>query len=151
MRKCGFLMFLVHSSQGLHIHFFCTCLALQQSLSDESCWIDIGTLWCIQWRRITPSYHLCCLADVQCNVLILFFFIYHRMKVELLYSRIILRSSFVLAYDAFQVLARCKSNIFVYVFNSFLVFRPILGAHGVFLSCVILTLIVFLFGIIVLN
>ena len=124
-------MFLVHLSQGLHIHFFCTCLALQQSFSDESCWIDIGTLWCIQWRRITPSYHLCCLADVQCNVLILFFLSTIVWKTNCYTPGSLLRSSFVLAY-AFQVLARCKSNIFVYVFNSFLVFRPILGAHRVF-------------------
>ena len=66
------LMFLVYLSEGLHLTFFYTCFILRRLFSGESSWIVHGTLWCVQWRRMTPSYLLCCLVDVQCNVSILF-------------------------------------------------------------------------------
>ena len=52
--------------------FFYTCLTLWRLFSSESSWIVHGTLWCVQWCRMTPSYLLCCLVDVQCNVSIPF-------------------------------------------------------------------------------
>ena len=66
------LMFLFYLSEGLHVPFFYTCLTLRRLILSESNWIAHGTLWCIQWRQMTPSYLLCCLVGVQCNVSILF-------------------------------------------------------------------------------
>ena len=57
------LMYSVYLSQGLY-----PFLTLLQLVSGASSWIVHGTLWCIQLRQITPSYRLCCLADVQYNV-----------------------------------------------------------------------------------
>ena len=75
------LMFLVYLSQGLHAPSFYTCLTLRRLFSGESSWIVHGTLWCVKWHRMTPSYLLCCLVDVECNVTILFSlihqYIYH--------------------------------------------------------------------------
>ena len=66
------LMFLVYLSQGLHAAFFYTCVALLRLFLHESSWIVHSALWCVSWRRMTPSYPLCCLVGVQCNVSILF-------------------------------------------------------------------------------
>ena len=78
------LMFSVYSSQGLHVPFFYTCLTLRWLFSGASSWIVHGTLWCVQLRRMAPSYLLCCLVDVQCNVSIPFSLIHqyicHRMN-----------------------------------------------------------------------
>ena len=66
-------MFLVYLSQRLHAPFFYTCLIVQWLFLGKSSWIAHGTLWCIQWREVTPSYLLCWVVDIECNVSILFF------------------------------------------------------------------------------
>ena len=75
------LMFLFYSSQELHAPFFCTCLTVRRLFSGESSWIVLGTLWCVQWRQMTPSYLLSFYANVHWNVSILFSligqYIYH--------------------------------------------------------------------------
>ena len=65
------VMFLVYLSQGLHVPFFYTYLTLWRFFWGESSWIVHGTC-CVQWCQMTPSYLLCYLVDVQCNVPILF-------------------------------------------------------------------------------
>ena len=62
------LMFLVYLSQGLHVPSFYTCLTLRRLFSDESTWIVHGTLWCVQWRRMTPSYLLFYLTSQLPNI-----------------------------------------------------------------------------------
>ena len=60
--------------------FFCTCLALRRLLLGESSWVVHGTLWCVQLRRITPTYLLGCLADVQCNASVMVLIIRIRQR-----------------------------------------------------------------------
>ena len=96
--------------------FFCICLALRPLSLDESSWVVHGTLCCVQWRWMTPSYLLCCLADFQWNVSILFSlirqYICHCMN----------SPTGTLQYD-YEVVAlvcsKCKRNVLVCLFNFF--------------------------------
>ena len=69
-----YLMFLNHLYKGLHISFLCTCLALWQSFSNDCSWIAMAVFDVFSGAGWL-SYHLSCVADVQCNVLILFILI----------------------------------------------------------------------------
>ena len=66
------LMFQIYLSQGLQAHLFYACLTVRRWFSVESSSVIHGTHWCVQWHQMTLNYLLCCLIDVQCNVLILF-------------------------------------------------------------------------------
>ena len=66
------LMVYAYLSQGLRAAFFYTGLTLWRFLLGKLAELSMA-LWCVQWHQMTPSYLLCCLVDVQCNVSILFF------------------------------------------------------------------------------
>ena len=119
--------------------FFYTCLTLWRLFSSESSWIVHGTLWCVQWCRMTPSYLLCCLVDVQFNVSIPFFFdspIYLPLHEQSKWytPRWLLCSSFGLFRHRMlcKFLPDVKVLSLFTVLNSFLIFGPILGTHKFF-------------------
>ena len=64
--------FLVYLSQGIRATYFFTCLVSLQLLSGEPSWIVHGTIRCVQWHQMIPSYLLYCLTEVQFNLSILF-------------------------------------------------------------------------------
>ena len=131
-------MFLVYLSQELHAPFI-RVWYYGDFFSGKSSWIVHGTLWCVQWCRVSFSYFLFCLFDVQYNVSILFslipWYIYHCMKDP----TGIFQDDY---FDLFWYRMLCKflsdmkvMSLFTFL-NYFLIFGPILGTHATFFKSV---------------
>ena len=144
------VMFLVYLSQGLHVSFFYTYLTLQRLFWGESSWIDHGTLWCVQWRQMTLSYLLSCWCSMQrANTFLFDWPIYLPLYDQSNWYTAgwLLGSSFSLFWHRMlcKFLPDVKVMSLFTFLNSFLIFGPILGIHGIFFLLVSLWLWLFLF------